>query len=58
MAEESKNATIKGDPLPLEDMLNFAIVDDADIESALEWFNEHASIEWIGALEAPPIEGA
>lgn len=46
-----------GDPLPLEDMLNFAIVDDADIESALEWFNEHASIEWIGALEAPPIGG-
>lgn len=45
-----------GEPLDLEDLLDFAEIDEADIDSAIDWFDEHASEEWAGALEAPPFE--
>ena len=45
-----------GTPLDLETMLDFAEIEIADIESAILWFDENASPEWIGALDAPPYE--
>jgi hypothetical protein len=43
-----------GEPLDLEDLLDFAEIDEADIDSAIEWFDEHASEDWQGALGTPP----
>jgi hypothetical protein len=44
-----------GEPLDLEDLLDFAEIDEADIDSAIEWFDEHASEDWQGALDTPPF---
>jgi hypothetical protein len=45
-----------GEPLDKETLISFASIGDLDIESALVWFDEHASVRWIGALEAPLVE--
>lgn len=45
-----------GEPLDPSVLVNFAVVDARDIESAILWFDEHASEEWIGALENEPRE--
>lgn len=45
-----------GEPLELDVLLDFADdIDEADIDSACDWFDEHASDEWVGALENEPI---
>ena len=55
---EEKNANIQGEPLELNDLLDYAIIDIEDIESALLWWDEVASPEWRGALENEPIDDA
>lgn len=49
--------SIRGEPLELEDLLDFATIDPADIESAKQWWDENASDDnWIGALDREPID--
>lgn len=58
MAEENRNTrTLRdfGEPIDKDLLLGFAEIDPADIASALAWFDEHASEEWRGALDNPPI---
>lgn len=64
MSEQSNNQNIVGDPLSLDDLLELMGISDDfdpdfdDIESALEWWDVHASdLRWVGALEAPFFEG-
>ena len=47
----------RGAPLDLDTLLDFAQIDPADIESAAEWWDNHASAEWVGALDSEPVEG-
>lgn len=47
---------IRGEPIDLDTMLDFAIVEQVDIESAIEWWDDHASPDWIGALDAPQYD--
>lgn len=61
MSEQRNNANIRGEAMPIDDLLYLMGVDDntidiADIESALEWWDVHASPEFIGALEAEPSD--
>lgn len=44
-----------GEPLDLELLLNFAEVDSVDAESAIEWFDRHASEMFVGVLDNEPI---
>jgi hypothetical protein len=46
-----------GEPIDLELLLGFADIDENDIPTALDWWDEHASEEWKGALEAPKFKG-
>lgn len=46
-----------GEPLDPEILEEFAEIDEDDMDSAVEWFDEHASEEWVGALDAPPFDG-
>ena len=56
MAPNRPPNNIRGEPLPLDDLLDFATIDAADIENAAEWWDEHASPDWIGALDAEPVD--
>jgi hypothetical protein len=47
---------IRGEVLDLETLLDFATVSASDIASAAEWWDEHASAEWVGALDSEPIK--
>ena len=49
--------SIQGEPLPLDELLDFATIDPADIASAVTWWDENASEQWVGALDNEPIEG-
>lgn len=62
MSEQQNNRNIRGEPLSFEELLadmgiDDNIIDPEDKFSAIDWWDEKASIEWIGALEAPPSEG-
>lgn len=35
----------------LAELLDLAVYDEADIDSAVSWWDEHASDGWQGALE-------
>lgn len=37
--------------MPLDELLNFAQIDPGDLEAAAEWFDEHATPTWRGALD-------
>jgi len=50
------NQAIRGEPLDLDTLLDFAIVDPADVESAAQWWDEHASPEWVGVLDSEPVD--
>lgn len=50
------NKNIRGEPLPLDELLAFAEIDELDVEFAAEWWDKHASPEWRGALDEPPVE--
>ncbi len=54
---QPEKPSIQGEPLDLETLLDFATVDTADIESAILWWDEHASEQWIGVLDSEPIKG-
>ena len=54
---EAKPLPDFGQPLELDVLLDFATIEDADIEGAIVWFDVHSSDKWIGALEAPFAEG-
>lgn len=45
-----------GPPLDEDELLAFAEIDEADIVAAMAWFDEHASPEWRGALDAVEAE--
>ena len=51
------NENIRGEPLDLDTLLDFAQIDAVDIESAAEWWDNGASADWVGALDSEPIEG-
>jgi hypothetical protein len=51
------NANIRGEPLPLEELLELAIIDSDDADSAAQWWDDNASDEWIGALDVEPTKG-
>ena len=60
--QQANNTNIVGEPLSLEDLLELMglddeMIDDEDIESALDWWNVHATAPWVGSLEAPFYEG-
>ena len=44
-----------GDPLPLDELLDFASIDLADIESAAQWWDDTASADFVGALDSDPV---
>lgn len=44
-----------GEPLELDVLLDFAEVEEADLESAEDWWDTHASEPFIGCLDNPPI---
>jgi hypothetical protein len=48
---EKPVSNIQGEVLPLDDLLNFAIIDPGDLEAAAQWFDEHATPTWTGALD-------
>lgn len=51
------NANIRGEPLPLDELLEIAEIDPADVESAAQWWDDNASEDWIGALDVVPTKG-
>lgn len=44
-----------GKPLDTKLLLGFATITNADKASALQWWNDNASPEWVGALDNKPI---
>jgi hypothetical protein len=56
MAEEVNNQAIRGEPLDLDILLDFATIDPADIESASLWWDIFATDGWQGALDIEPID--
>lgn len=55
MSERQTN-NIRGEPLELDVLLDFATIDPEDVEAAAEWWDNHASPKWIGALDNRPVE--
>ncbi len=55
MENDNRN-NIQGEALPIDELLDFAIVDSEDLEYASEWFDEHALPEWVGVLDQLPSE--
>ena len=43
--------SIRGEPLDADAFMDFAEIDISDIESAILWFDENASLEWVGVLD-------
>ena len=56
-SEGAANLRIQGEPLPLDELLDFATIDPSDLESAADWWDEYASPEWVGALDSEPVKG-
>jgi hypothetical protein len=56
MGRERDFGTIRGEPLDEDTLQDFATIDPEDVESAAEWFDTHASPEWIGALDQEPAD--
>ena len=48
---------VRGEPLDLETLLDFAEIDIEDIESAAQWWDETASPGWVGVLDSEPVNG-
>lgn len=51
-----QNNPIRGEPLDLAILLDFATIDTVDIEHAAQWWDDHASPDWVGALDEKPID--
>lgn len=43
--------SIQGAPLEADDLADFATIDPADIASAVQWWDENASADFVGALD-------
>ena len=55
MAENpSKPLPDFGKPIKEDLLLGFATITNADKASAVKWWNENASEEWVNALENKP----
>lgn len=52
------NELIRGEPLEISELLEFAIVDTEAIISAIEWWEETAPPDWQDVLDKEPIEDA
>ena len=42
---------ITGEPMPLDELLGFADLTEAGVDSAIDWWDENASDLFIGVLE-------
>lgn len=42
-----------GEPLDESILEEFAEIDEDDMQDAIDWWDENASEDWIGALDAP-----
>jgi hypothetical protein len=56
MGRKRDFGTIRGEPLDEDTLQDFATIDPEDVESAAEWFDTHASPEWVGALDQEPAD--
>lgn len=45
-----------GEPLDPEILDELAEIDEDDVPDALDWWDDTASEDWIGALDEPPVE--
>ena len=52
--EEKKSLPDFGKPLDKKLLLGFAEITATDKVSALQWWDEHASEAWVGALDNKP----
>lgn len=48
---------IRGEPLSLDEMLDFTALNLTDVERAAEWWDEHATPAWVGILDRKPLNG-
>lgn len=46
-----------GEPLPFDILEEFTEINEEDMQDALGWWDDNASKDWVGALDAPPFEG-
>lgn len=44
-----------GEPVDLDVLLEIAEIDDDDMADAIDWWDDNASPEWVGALDNKPI---
>lgn len=44
-----------GETVDLEVLLEIAEIDEDDMADAIDWWDENASEEWVGALDNKPI---
>lgn len=54
--EDNQNSVIRGEPLSVDELLILATVDNAAIISALDWWDETATDDWIGVLDKEPVD--
>ena len=54
---EAEKPRIQGEPLSPDELMDIANIDDADVESAAEWWDEYANPEWVDALDSEPVKG-
>lgn len=47
---------IRGDPLDIDVLLDFATIDPEDVELAAQWWDDHATPLWVGALDSEPVD--
>lgn len=43
-----------GEPVDLDVLLEIAEIDEDDMADAIDWWDENASDEWVGALDNKP----
>jgi hypothetical protein len=53
--ENKESLSDFGEPIDPKLLQGFAKVSLSDLDSAIEWFDENASPEWVGALKNKPI---
>lgn len=52
---EKKVSPDFGKPVDLKLLLGFAEITNADKQRAIDWWDDNASPEWVGALDNKPI---
>jgi hypothetical protein len=51
MSDDTQQPIIEGQAIPLDEMLALIETTEADIDDAMDWWDEHATTEFVGALE-------